>query len=82
VSIILVEAEFPNALTDADLQAAAARQAPCMQAHDVQWKRSLMSGDRRRMICEYEAADAESVRKVRREANVPFEKAWVATAIV
>lgn len=30
------------------------------------------------MICEYEAPDAEAVRKVQRTADMPFERIWTA----
>ena len=82
MSIIVVERNFPSAPSDADLQAVAERLVPCMQTYNVTWKRSLLSADRLRMVCEYEAGDAESVRKVQREAAAHFDKAWVATPIV
>lgn len=34
---------------------------PCLEIYGVAWKRSLLSSDRRRMVCEYDAADAEGV---------------------
>jgi hypothetical protein len=30
------------------------------------------------MICEYEAPDAEAVRKLQRTASMPFERVWTA----
>ena len=37
-----------------------------------------MSKDGRRMICEYEAPDAETVRRVQLEAGAPFDRIWPA----
>ena len=31
------------------------------------------------MICEYEAPDAETVRKLQRTASMPFERIWTAS---
>jgi len=78
---IVVERTFDAPLTDADIQAAIARLTPCAKIYNVTWVRSFLSPDKRRMICEYEAADAESVRTVQREASTPFDNAWTAELI-
>jgi len=33
------------------------------------------------MVCEYEAADAETVRKVQREARADFDRIWIAEVV-
>jgi hypothetical protein len=38
----------------------------------------VLSKDRRRGFCEYEAADAETVRRVQMEAGAPFDRIWSA----
>lgn len=78
---IIVERSFETPPSDAELAAVADRERPCLGVYDVQWKRSLMASDRRRMICEYEAADAETVRKVQREARAEFDQVWGAEVI-
>jgi hypothetical protein len=40
--------------------------------------RSYLSTDRLRMVCEFEATDAESVRQSYRSAGVRFDRAWPA----
>jgi hypothetical protein len=75
---IIVERTFDSALAEEDLRAVEQRMAPCLELYDVRWIRSYWSGDHRRMICEYEAADVASVRKVQREAEASFEKIWAA----
>jgi hypothetical protein len=37
-----------------------------------------MSTDRRRVVCEFDAVDAETVREAYRMANVPFVRIWSA----
>lgn len=78
---VVVERRFTTPISDADLAAFASRQQSCLATHRVTYRRSLLSQDRRRMICEYEAPDAESVRRVQREAEGPFESVWIADAI-
>ena len=81
MSKIIVERRFAAPITDPDLVAFAARQQNCLDIHRVTYRRSLLSQDRQRMICEYDAPDAESVRRVQREAEGVFESVWVADVL-
>jgi Protein of unknown function (DUF4242) len=74
---IIVERTFASPPSDVDLTAASIRERPCLKIYGVTWRRSLLSADRLRMICQYDAPDAESVRKSQREAGNEFERAWV-----
>ena len=78
---IVVERSFDTPQSDADMKLVADRERPCLAAYLATWKRSLLSADRKRMVCEYEAADAETVRKVQREARAQFDRIWVADVI-
>jgi hypothetical protein len=75
---IMVERAFDPPLTEEDLRSVEQRMAPCLELYGVRWVRSYWSSDHRRMICEYEAADAASVRKVQREAGASFDRIWSA----
>ena len=75
---IIVERTFEMPLTEAELKATEARMAPCLDLYRVRWIRSYWSEDRRRMICEYEAADAASVKSVQREGKAKFDCIWAA----
>ena len=46
--------------------------------HGATWMRSYLSNDRRRMVCHFEAADAEAARESYRAAGVKFERVWAA----
>lgn len=81
MSRIIVERSFETPLTEAELKAVEARMAPCLDLYNVRWIRSYWSADRRRMICEYDAADVASVRNVQREAEARFERAWTADVL-
>ena len=74
----IVERSFSPPLTEQELSAVEERMAPCLDLYSVRWVRSYWSEDRQRMICEYEARDAENVRKVQREADAKFERVWPA----
>jgi len=78
---IIVERTFASPPSEEDLTAAGIRERPCLALYGVAWKRSLLSADRLRMVCEYDAGDAESVRKVQREAGNGFDRAWLAQVI-
>ncbi|MBZ9797227.1 nickel-binding protein [Mesorhizobium sp. ES1-4] len=44
--------------------------------YGVTWGRSVLAADRLRMICEYDALDAESVRKAQHQAGKAFVRVW------
>jgi hypothetical protein len=75
---VIVERHFAAPVTDADVQATAARQADCLENYAVTWIRSSLSTDRLHMVCEYDAADTESVRKVQHEARAKVDRIWPA----
>ena len=78
---IVVERNFETPQSDADMKAVADRERPCLAAYEVAWKRSLISADRKRMVCEYEASDAETLRRIQREAGAQFDRVWVGEVI-
>lgn len=76
---ILVEATYDPPLAEAVMQTAEQEPDPdCYQIRNVKWLRSFVSRDRRRVICELEAPDADSVREAYRQAGHPFERVWAA----
>ncbi|HEX6703456.1 MAG TPA: nickel-binding protein [Albitalea sp.] len=78
---IVVERNFETPQSDADMKAVADRERPCLAAYQVTWKRSLISADHKRMVCEYEASDAETLRRIQREAGAQFDRVWVGEVI-
>jgi hypothetical protein len=78
---IVVERSFDTPQSDADMKAVADRERPCLAAYQATWKRSLLSVDRKRMVCEYEAADAETMRRIQREAGAQFDLVWAGDVI-
>lgn len=78
---IIVERTFDRPPSEDDLTAAGIRERPCLELYGVAWRRSIISADRLRMVCQYEAADAESVRKVQREAGNAFDRVWAGEMI-
>ena len=75
---VLVEQVFTEPLTDERYMASAKRLDPCLEVRNGAWRRSALAGDRMRMICEFEAPDAESVREACRTAGIPTERIWAA----
>ena len=81
MSTVVVERSFAEPVAFEDVQALEDRGGWCLEAHGVRFLRTWFSRDRRRMICLYEAPDAESVRLAERKAGVPFDRAWSARSI-
>ena len=81
VQRIVVERSFDAPHTEADMMLVSKRMAPCLAAYQVTWKRTVVSADRKRVVCEYEASDAESVRRIQHEAGAQFDRIWVGEVI-
>ena len=78
MAIMVLEQSFETPISPEELNATAKRVDRCLEAHGATWVRSYLSTDRKRLICEFEAADAERVRESYRSAGVPFERCWTA----
>ena len=72
----VVERSFEVPVTLQDIQAIEDAGFDCLDSRNVRFIRTFFSHDGKRMICLYEAPDAESVRQAQREAGVPFDDAW------
>lgn len=78
---IIVESTFEQAFTEEEHVVRGERLFPCLEQNNVRWIHSFLSKDRRRMVCRFEAADAESVRMALRTANVRFRRVWPAEMV-
>ena len=78
---VLVERVFEEPVELEAIQELSDRGAWCLQLHRVRYIRTLFARDRRRMICIYEAPDAESVRIAQVQAGMPLTRVWSAQII-
>jgi hypothetical protein len=75
---LIVEYTYDPPLTDEQLDKDSAALTPCLELRGIRRLRTFLSTDRRRGFCEFEAADAESVREAFHIARVKFERVWAA----
>jgi hypothetical protein len=75
---IIVERTFDPPINQETMDAVSKRVGGCLDLYGVRWVGSHVSTDRRRMVCVYEAADAQSVRDVQDAAQAPFDRVWPA----
>ena len=73
---VIVDHVFDPPMSEEHQADFARRLDPCLEVRNGAWRRSAISKDRRRMTCEFEAPDAETVREALRSAKVPFEAVW------
>ncbi len=73
---VVVERSFEAPEHMQRLQAMEDAAAWCLDLHNVVFLRSFFASDRRRMLCLYQAPDAESVRLTQRQAQMPFDDIW------
>lgn len=81
MSLVIVETTAEQPMTDEVLLDIDERVVPCLIARDVTWRYSLLSSDRHRMICTFNAPDAESVREAYRQAGLFSRVVWAGSLI-
>jgi hypothetical protein len=82
MELVLVERTFSEPLDLSQLLEREKQGHWCMELHQVRFIHSYLSSDRLRMICVFEAPDAEAVRKANTTAGLPFDRVWTARQIV
>ncbi|HSN70967.1 MAG TPA: nickel-binding protein, partial [Steroidobacteraceae bacterium] len=78
---VLVERSFEHPVRLEDIQAIEDGASWCLEAHRVKFAQTFFSSDRKRMLCLYQAPDAESVRLAQREARMPVDAVWAFSRI-
>ena len=78
-ALVVVERRFPQPVDFESVQAIEERGAWCLEAHRARFLRTFFAKDRCRMICLYDAPNAEAVRLAQTQAGMMFERVWAAT---
>ena len=78
MATILMEQSFETPLSEEDEAKFAKRLDECLKLRNSAWARSYLALDRKRMMCEFEAPDAESVRQALRSSGLTFDRVWTA----
>ena len=68
---VVVERWFETPI-DFEVKDVAVASAGCRAAYDVRYRRAYLAPNRQRLVCVFEAPDAESVRIVNRQFGMPF----------
>ncbi len=77
---VVVERTLPEPMTLEVARALFEAGESCLELHNVTFLRSYISADGLRMICTYDAPDAESVRLS--QSGAPFDRVWSADAFM
>lgn len=75
---VMVEHLFSEPFTDERYATSSKKLDPCLEVRNGMWRRSSLSLDKLRMVCEFEAPDAEAVREALRASGLSFERVWTA----
>lgn len=81
MSLVIVETASEQPITDAYLEESDRIGLPCLQAHGVAWRYSLLSKDRDQMICVFDAPDATSVRDSYAKLGIQKRAIWAGELI-
>jgi hypothetical protein len=79
MEIVIVERSFAEPVPFEQVEAKEDESSWCLDIRRITLACFYFSKDRRRMICVYEAPDAESVRDANTQAELPFDRVWSAT---
>lgn len=79
LSTVVVERDFPTPMPAEHVRRLMEGGAHCLEANRAELLVSNLSKDLKRMVCVFEAPDAESVRRANRQIGVPVARAWTAT---
>jgi hypothetical protein len=78
---VVVERSFAKPVRFEDIAAIGLAKPWCFETHRVHHTHSFFSRDGKRMLCFYDAPDAEAVRIAQREAAMPADAVWACSAI-
>jgi hypothetical protein len=78
---VIVERTFDEPLDLEKLERLKQQYAWCRDQNRIRYVQGYLSADRKRMICVYEAPDAESVRRYNRQSQLPCDAIWTATTV-
>lgn len=73
---VIVERSFAEPAELDQVQAQENASQWCLDARNVRFVRTFFSVDRRRMLCLYNAPDAESVKAAQLQAKMPLDRVW------
>jgi hypothetical protein len=76
---VFMESDFEEPIDDAGFEALLAEGSGCFSLYRVEWQRSCLAEDGRRMICWFTAPDAESMRQSLRKAGASQNRTWPGT---
>ncbi|MGD8341015.1 MAG: DUF4242 domain-containing protein [Gammaproteobacteria bacterium] len=79
MTLLVLERHFDPALTREQVIEMAMESGWCFQTHRVEWHGSMLSADGHSMVCQFEAADAESIRLALRQLGCDTSKLWRGT---
>ncbi|MEM9007775.1 MAG: nickel-binding protein [Cyanobacteria bacterium P01_F01_bin.86] len=81
MALIVVETTYDPPIDQALWDELLERSAPCMTERNVIWRRTYLSRDRKRSVCQLEAPDADTVRAAYQRGQVPYDYIWSADLI-
>jgi hypothetical protein len=76
---VILEREFDPRLTPDEFRCMALDSVDCLSMYRVEWQESMLATDGTRLLCRFQAPDAESVRQVAQGPGVRARVAWTGT---
>jgi hypothetical protein len=78
--VVLVERSFETPVQLEDIRDKERLGAWCLNLHGVEFLHTYLSEDQLRMVCAYQARDAEAVRIAQRTIGLPVDRVWTTSS--
>ena len=79
MTVVVVEREYENAITEQDIAAMAKEGMDCMSLYAIDWIESFLSASGKLLVCQFRAPDAETARTALRQLGITPKAVWSAS---
>jgi hypothetical protein len=81
MSTIVLEKTLEEPVSDEQLAGMRETTEACLAINSVKRLQTILSSDRKRFICIFEAEDTEAVRRSMESAGMPYDTVWAAATV-
>jgi hypothetical protein len=79
MTVVVVEREYENAITEQDIAAMAQEGGSCLSLYAIDWIESFLSASGKLLVCQFRAPDAETTRTALRQLGITPKAVWPAS---
>jgi hypothetical protein len=78
MATIVLEKVLDEPVSDEQVEGMRQQVEACLEINGAKRQRTILSADRTRFVCIFEADDTEAVRRTMDSAGMPYDRVWIA----